>query len=506
VEIKLRNRSKAMLLLSLLAFAGMVYAYARIDMGLPEPKKASSQPIRGRILTESGLVLAQTVDGRRQYPQKSLAGQLVGFMGKERGMAGLELNFETELAAGRDVTVTLDPAFQTVAESTLAKYTVEHGGESGSLVALEVGTGRILAVANYPAFDPNPDYWQVTTHQVGVREPVSVLREAAAGGALPPPVPLSPALEAPLAATQPRSDQMWSDERPVREHLDPISSLNHAFFDAFEPGSVAKALTVAALINDDAVNLSRYFPTPMTRRIGRYTIHDAVARPAGMGSLDVQGILRYSSNVGMSHLVENYSPQRLHDYFAAYGLGQSLELGRVRTENGLLNDWQHWGDIGRVNNSFGQGFSTTTLQMAAAYSVIAADGIYLRPQLVVGKIFTPDITHRVLKPQTAQTVRHFLQYIVEEGIPGQAAVPGYELGGKTGTAQIVVGSRYSSTLFNSVFSGIFPLGNPRVSMVVMVHGAKEHYHGSQLAAPIFRDVAAEMVAQWGLAPEKLASR
>ncbi len=504
MEIKLRNRSKAMLLLSLLAFVGMVYAYARIDMGLPEPKKVSSSRIRGRILTESGLVLAQTVNGRREYPQKSLAGQLVGIMGKESGASGLELNLERELAAGRDVTVTLDPAFQTIAESTLAKYTLEHGGESGSLVALEVGTGRVLAVANYPAFDPNPDYWQVTTREMGTGELVLVERQTATR---------SP-LEGFKASTlvKPDPSKTWTEERPVREALKEsfTPTLNHAFFVAFEPGSVAKALTVAALINDGAVDLSRYFSTPMTRRIGRYTIHDAVARPAGVNSLDVQGILRYSSNVGMSHLVENYSPERLHDYFAAYGLGQSLELrselGRVRTENGLLNDWQHWGDIGRVNNSFGQGFSTTTLQMAAAYSVIADDGLYVRPQLVVGKTFAPEITHRVLRPETAQTVRHFLQYIVEEGIPGQAAVPGYELGGKTGTAQIVVGSRYSSTLFNSVFSGIFPLGNPRVSMVVMVHGAKEHYHGSQLAAPIFRDVAAEMVAQWGLAPEKLASQ
>ena len=497
MEIKLRNRSKAMLLLSLLAFAGMVYAYAQIDMGLPEPKEVVSSVTRGRILTENGLVLAQTVNKRREYPQKTLAGPLVGFMGKEKGMAGLELSFESRLAAGKDVTVTLDPTFQAVAESTLAQYTEEHGGQSGSLVALEVGTGRVLAVANYPAFDPNPDYWQVVTHQVGTRKLVSVVRDTPAGLQVQPnPNPAKGSVD---------ESQTWTEERPVRENLDPIASINHAFIDSYEPGSVAKALSVAALLNDGAVDLEQWFSTPMTRQVGRYTIHDVVSRPTGMNSLNVQGILRYSSNVGMSHLVQNYPPERLHAYFAAYGLGQTLELGGVHAENGILNDWQRWGDIGRVNNSFGQGFSTTTLQMAAAYNVLAEDGLYLRPQLVLeGKVLKPHITHQVLKPETARTVRQLLQYIVEEGIPGQAGVPGYEVGGKTGTAQIVVGSRYSSTLFNSVFSGIFPLSSPRVSMVVMVHGAKKQYHGSQLAAPIFRDVAAEMVSQWGLAPETMA--
>jgi cell division protein FtsI (penicillin-binding protein 3) len=425
-------------------------------MKLPKSKTAHHPVVRGRILTESGMVLAETVGNKRVYPQKTLAGQLLGHMGRDAGLEGLELSYETALAAGKDVVLSLDPTFQTVAESILGQKVVEQDAEHGSVVALEVDTGKILAVANYPAFDPNPDRWETNA---------------------------------------------YDETRPVWDKIDPVASRNHALLDEYEPGSVIKALTVAALLNDGATRMDKWYPCPMQRKIGRNTIHDVVDRPVGVYNLDLFGILRYSSNVGMSHLVEDYPPARLYSYFSSYGFGSRPDLGNVYTTKGKLKDWQKWGDIGRVNNSFGQGLTTSTLQVATGYNIIASGGKYIAPRLVLGDAVMPPL--QVLRPDTTDKVKKLLAYIVEKGIPKQASIAGYSLGGKTGTGQVVVDGQYSENIYSSVFAGIFPLDHPKVSMVVMVYGAKKLHHGSQVAAPIFRDVAAEMVSKWGIAPSKM---
>ncbi len=456
MDVKLRSRSKVLLFVSLMFFIGMVYSYAQIEMKMPQPKNPAHLLLRGRILTESGMVLAETVGGKRVYPQKTLAGQLLGHMGRDAGLEGLELSYEATLSAGKDVVLSLDPTFQTVAESILGQKVVEQDAEHGSIVALDVQTGKILAVANYPAFDPNPDRWETNSYQ---------------------------------------------EIRPVWNSIDPVASRNHAFLDEYEPGSVIKALTVAALINDGSTDFNRWYPCPMKRKIGRDTIHDAVARPNGVNNLDLYGILRYSSNVGMSHLVDNYPPQRLYSYFSSYGFGTRPDLGNVFAAKGKLKDWQSWGLIGRVNNSFGQGLSTSTLQVATGYNIIASGGKYIAPRLIAGEPIMPPL--QVLRPETTDKVKKILAYIVEEGIPKQASIPGYILGGKTGTGQVVIDGKYSEDIYSSVFAGIFPLDHPRVSMVVMVYGARKLHHGSQVAAPIFRDVAAEMVSKWGITPNQI---
>lgn len=457
MEVKLRIRSKMLLAFFLLVFVGMVYAYAQIELSLPKPKVHLATVERGRILTESGTVLAETAEGKRIYPQKTLAGQVVGYMGRDSGLEGLEKAYNDRLEAGKDVVVTLDTTFQSVAESVLAQKVVEQDAEFGSIVALDVHTGKILAVANYPAFDPNPDRWETNK---------------------------------------------WGELKPVRAYYNPVATRNHALLDEFEPGSVIKALTVAALLNDGATDMNREYACPMTRKVGRKTIHDVVARPKGKYNLNLYGILRYSSNVGMSHLVENFPPERLHDYFDQYGFGNRPKLGNVYVADGKLNDWRSWGLIGRATNSFGQGMSATTLQIASAYNVIASDGEFVPPQLVLHEQTSEP--RRVLDEKTTELSRDLLRHIVEEGLPHQAGIDGYDLGGKTGTAQVAVGGRYSNDIYSSVFAGIFPLERPRVTMVVMVYGAKKLHHGSQVAAPIFRDIAAEMMSKWGIAPSTIA--
>ncbi|MBB6097002.1 cell division protein FtsI (penicillin-binding protein 3) [Deinobacterium chartae] len=433
----LRRRSRTLLVLALLAFLGLVYAYAQIEWKMPQGFAPMPVSERGRILASDGSVLAETVGTERLYPQGSLAGQLVGVMGRDRGLEGAEHFFDSMLARGEDVRLTIDPAVQAVAESVLAEGVQREQGQYGSVVAMDVRTGRVLAAATYPPYDPTDGTRSYNTYT-------------------------------------------WRN-RPLA--------------DAFEPGSVVKALTVAALLNDGVTTPNTEYSTPMVRRVGGRAIHDAVYHPP---RLTTKGILRYSSNVGISHLVENYPARKLHAYMRAYGFGQVPDLRGFDTTPGVLPSWDKWSQHLKTVIAFGQGMSVSLVQLAAAYNVLANDGVYIPPVLLEG---VPRAQPReVIRPEVAKATRTLLQAVVEEGIPHQAGLPGYTVGGKTGTAQVVVGNRYSDTIYNSVFAGFYPVDKPRMTVVVMVHGAQRRHHGSQLAAPIFRDIASEVFSSWALPP------
>ncbi|WP_425148058.1 peptidoglycan D,D-transpeptidase FtsI family protein [Deinococcus sp.] len=439
MEIKIRVRSQVMQVVALLAFCTLVWAYAQLEWGLPQSVRRAAVQVRGSILTQDGSVLARSVGARRVYPNGSLAGQLLGMMGDTSGLEGLEASYDAQLAAGQNVTLTIDPAIQAAAEGVLKAAVNEHQAQYGSVVALDTRSGKVLAVATYPAFDPNT--WKA------------------------------------------QSASVWR---------------NRAFLDTFEPGSTIKGLVVAAALQENLTTPSTVYSTPMTRRVGgrfKALIHDAVPHPA---ALTTKQVLRYSSNVGMSHVVEHFPNERLYSYLSGYGFGKPVPLPGVHTSTGRLQALRRWDDVVRTTNAFGQGMSATTLQLATAYNTLANDGLYVAPRLVEGENQEPP--HEVISAQTARTIRELLHAVITDGIPHQAGIVGYDLAGKTGTAQVVVNGRYSDTIYDSVFAGFFPSDSPRVTLAVMVHGAKQAYHGSMLAAPIYRDVAAAILSRWAQPP------
>ena len=443
MEMKIRVRSRFMQLIALLAFCTLVWAYAQLEWGLPQGVPRTLVQVRGSILTEDGSVLARSMGDRRVYPGGPLAGQLLGMTGSDGGLEGLEKAYDAPLAAGQNVTLSLDPAIQAAAEGVLASAVKAHQADYGSVVALDTRSGKVLAAANYPAFDPNA--WKG-----------------------------SPAA-------------LWR---------------NRAFLDAFEPGSTIKGLVVAAALQEQLTTPETLYSTPMMRRVGRRfpaIIHDAVAHPA---VLSTKQVLRYSSNVGMSHIVEHFPNDLLYAYFQGYGFGQQVALPTVSSGSGRLQPLRRWDDVVRTTNAFGQGMSVTTLQLAAAYNTLANGGVYVAPRLVEGE--AQAAPHEVVSAGTARTIRQLLHAVVTDGIPRQAGIQGYDLAGKTGTAQVVIGGHYSDTVYNSVFAGFFPSDAPRVTLAVMVHGAKEGYHGSMLAAPIYRDVAAAILSRWAEPPTQVA--
>ncbi|SMB92221.1 peptidoglycan D,D-transpeptidase FtsI family protein [Deinococcus hopiensis] len=442
MEVKIRSRSRLMQFIALFLFLTLVWSYAQLEWNVPQAVRHTVMQARGSILAADGTVLARSVNGKRVYPQGQLAGQLVGMMGADSGLEGLEHAYNRVLEGGQDVRLTIDPGVQAAAEAALGKTVPEHQGEYGSVIVMETRTGRLLAAASYPPF--NPERW---------------------------------------------TEYSAHDRR------------NRPFLDVYEPGSTIKALVVAAAFNEGLTSPETVYDTPMSRYIGKRwgsTIHDAVQHP---GRLTTRQVLRYSSNVGMSHIVEHFAPERMRGYLGAYGFGSDVTLPRLPTETGSLQPLRKWDDLVRVTNAFGQGMSSTTLQLAAAYNTLGNDGMYVPPRLVEGEgSGDAGERHEVLRPTTARTTRAILQDVIEEGIFSQAGIEGYALGGKTGTAQVVGPRGYSSSLYDSVFSGFFPVDAPRVTITVMVHGAKVEYHGSQLAAPIYRQIASAVISRWAAVP------
>ncbi|BDP41866.1 penicillin-binding protein 2 [Deinococcus aetherius] len=440
MEVKIRHRSRLMQLIALAMFLTLVWAYAQLEWGVPQGVKKTAVQSRGAILAADGRVLAGSVNGKRVYPMGPLAGQVVGMLGATEGLEGLEYAYDRRLAAGEDLRLTLDPGVQSAAERALATAIPKHQAEYGSVVVLETRTGRVLAAASYPPFDPN------------------------------------------------RWREYSGDDRR-----------NRPFLDVFEPGSTVKGLVVAAALNEGLTTPNTKYETPMHRFVGgRWgsTIRDAVAHPK---ALTTRQVLRYSSNVGMSHLVEHFPAEKMRGYLGRYGFGEDVNIPTVMTSTGRLQPLRKWDDLVRATNAFGQGMSSTTLQLAAAYNAVANDGLYVSPRLVEGE--PAGERREVLRPETARITRAMLQAVIEEGIPHQAGLKGYALAGKTGTAQVSEGAKgYASDIYDSVFAGFFPADAPRVTVAVMVHGAKLEYHGSQLAAPIYRDIASEILSRWATAP------
>ncbi|MCD0156180.1 penicillin-binding protein 2 [Deinococcus sp. 6GRE01] len=432
-QARQRRRVRLMRTAAFLAFTSLLPAFFKLSWA-GEPRVNAVTPTRGAIrLMDGTLVAVHTAQGR-QYPLGPMAANVVGFLGADGGLEGLERTLNAELAQGKSQTLTLNGTIQAAAEQVLEEAVKRVEAASGSVVVMDRHTGHLLAVANWPTFDPGA----------------------------------------------------WAGTVPAQWR-------NRAFVDEYEPGSVIKALTVAALLEENLTSPAQVYETPMRRPYAGTVINDLVPHPSVLRTWE---ILRYSSNVGMTRLIENVPPMTLHRAFQAFGLGLAVELPGP-TANGSLAAPDRWTPLTQATMSFGQGLSVTNLQMAAAFNVIANDGVYIAPRLSPDQ---PRRTRRVLRPDVARTMQRLLHAVIDEGIQSRAELPGYHVGGKTGTAQVAIGGRYSSEVFTSTFAGFFPAEQPRYTVTVMVRGAKREYQGSQLAAPIFREITAYILSMNGALP------
>ncbi|MCG8616135.1 MAG: penicillin-binding protein 2 [Desulfobacterales bacterium] len=418
-------------------------------------------------------------DSKRFYPNRGLAAQVIGFTGKEdRGLEGLEYKYNAVLEGsrvqmkvtrdgngrildidknkreelrGNTLVLTIDKKIQFLSERTLAETVRTHKAKSGMALVMRPATGELLAVAHYPEFNPN-NY----------------------GG--------------------------FSRDK----------FRNRSVTDAFEPGSIMKIFTVAAAIETGISPKSIFFCENGKYRIGGYTIHDT--HPEGW--LTLSKIVQFSSNIGAAKITETIGKKALHQYLTAFGFGRKTRVGSPGESSGTLLPSRKWSKIDTGAISFGQGVSTTGVQLISAISAIANDGRLMKPMLVKKILsntgrelerFEPVILRQVVSPKTATIVKDMMHTVVqEEGTGTQAAMDGYAVCGKTSTAQKTVAGRrgYARGKYIAAFGGFAPLKDPKLAILVVVDEPRPNHYGGVVAAPAFKTIMSKSFNYLSIPPEK----
>jgi cell division protein FtsI/penicillin-binding protein 2 len=396
---------------------------------------------------------------RRRYPLRSVGAQVLGYVGvDDTGLAGLELQLERELAGragretivtdpagqtidvladrpeveGRDVYVTLDQTIQANAESVLRDTVRKWGAKSATAIVLDPRTGAILAMAVQPGYDAN---------------------------AFP---------------QAPRELQR-----------------NRAVTDTYEPGSTFKLITVAAALSEGLVAPTTRFTLPYSIQVADRVIHDAEER--GTVNYSVAQILAHSSNVGAITLAEMLGKDRLASWISRFGFGRRTGIDFPGESRGIVLPKDRWSGSTIGNVPIGQGIAVTPVQMAAAYAAVANRGVWSRPHLVdhVDGGGRPSLHRRpLISRPIASELMTMLRDVVAEGTGTYAAIPGYQVAGKTGTAQKPdEHGGYSSDRYVASFVGIVPASRPRLVVLVAVDEPHGAIWGGVVAAPAFQQIA-----------------
>jgi len=409
---------------------------------------------------------------RRYYPAGEVTGHVLGFTGQEdEGQEGLELAFEQKLAGedgikrviqdrmghfvetvdsvraarpGEDLITSVDLRIQYLAYRELKSAIQEHQAKAGSMVVIDVRTGEILAMVNQPSFNPND-----------------------------------------------------------RAHVDVAHYRNRAALDNFEPGSSIKPFFVAAALGAGKITPSTVIDTsPGYIRVGVKLFEDE----HNWGAMDIATILAKSSNVGMAHIALGLDKPTIWNTLSGLGFGHVSATGFPGESAGVLTNYTGWHDIQVATMAHGYGISVTALQLAQAYSTLGAMGV--RRPLTLRRQEAPTKGDVVMDPQVARDVIHLLESVVT--MPGatghRAAVRGYRVAGKTGTAQKAANGGYSVHKYMSVFGGVVPAGSPRLAAVVVIDEPSDgKYYGGDVAAPVFSQVMSGAVRLLAIPPDDLAN-
>ena len=417
----------------------------------------------------------------RYYPQGQLAGQLIGFVGRDsEGLEGLELKYNDyirgeagssiaerdalgrrvlvqgieglHIPPGSDIHLTLDTSIQYIAEKELEASVVKYRAKAGVAIVVEPFTGEVLALANYPSFNPNN----------------------------------------------------YAKQSPEQRR-------NRAITDSFEPGSTFKTILAAASLEEGVVGKDDLFYCEM----GKYpyagkVIHDT--HPYGW--LPFSKILQVSSNIGFTKVAEKVKKDRYHRYIEKFGFGQLTGIDLPGEVPGLVRKPESWSAIDLATHAFGQGISTTPLQLIMAYAAIANGGFLMRPY-VTRRVLAPNgevvlenqphVVRRVISEKTAKLLASMLQDVTNEGGTGvMANVEGFEVAGKTGTAQKAdaVHGGYAAKKRVGSFVGFVPANNPRLVALVLIDEPEVNVYGGIVAAPVFRNIAQGALRRLAVAPDK----
>ena len=393
----------------------------------------------------------------RYYPQGEATAHVIGFTDlDDKGREGVELAFDKSLTgisglqrvikdrkgrkvkdvmqlrpakAGQDIYLSFDARVQYIAHRELAKAVQEHEAEAAYLVAIDVKTGEILAMVNQPAYNPNN-----------------------------------------------------------RSKLVPDQLRNRSITDMFEPGSTMKVFTVMAALESGKYTTSSLFNT----NPGRFQVYNkTVTDHNNYGIINLETLIVKSSNVASAQIAGSLPKETLPMIHRRFGFGSVTESGFPGESRGILQPPQRWNPVEVATMSYGYGVSVTALQLARAYAAIANHGV--SHPISLTKLTQAPKSTALISEKIVQQLLPMMESVVSlDGTAIKAAIPGYRVAGKTGTAHKAKAGGYAKDEYMSLFAGLAPASDPRVAMVVVMDGAKKGgYYGGTVSAPVFSRVMAE---------------
>lgn len=436
-----------------------------------------------RILNLNCSELRLLPEPKRVYPHFNLASHILGFVNIDgKGLEGLELKYDKYLRGrklthrivrdarkriidqedegrssgsleGSSLVLTLDKYIQYTVEKELRTVRKEQEAKAALAIVAEPNTGKILAMAVEPSFNPN----------IFSEYPQQTLR-------------------------------------------------NRTVTDCFEPGSTMKVFTASLVLKNRCGRPSDiYFCENGTYKLGKHIIHDVHKH----GWLSLRKIIQVSSNIGALKMGQKLPAADFYDGLRQFGFGERSGIDVPGEVQGILKKGESWTSVDKAVISFGQGISVSPIQLIMGFCAIANGGRLMRPY-IVERIFDPNGNEvfrneptqekQTLSPETAEQMRSILQLVVREGGSGTAAnIEGYNVAGKTGTAQKVVPGRrgYSRSKYVSSFAGFFPADRPQIAILVMVDEPHRQTYGGLVAAPVFKAIAEKIIPYLGIEPSEV---
>jgi cell division protein FtsI (penicillin-binding protein 3) len=411
----------------------------------------------------------QREEYKRFYPEGEIAAHLIGFTNVEdEGQEGVELGDQKQLEGmpgirrvikdrmghiiedvdeqvvphnGQDVDLSIDSKIQYIAYTNLKAAVEKFKAKAGAAMVIDVRTGEVLALVNYPTFNPND-----------------------------------------------------------RTHLTGDQLRNRALTDEFEPGSIMKPFTISL-----ALDLHRVSPTTLVDTgPGHFNLDGAtITDDSAFGVLTVGGVIQKSSNIGATKIAMTLKPEEMWNMYTSIGLGQAPKIGFPGATPGHLRPWKSWRRIEQATMSYGYGLSASLFQLARAYTTIAHDGQIMPVSIFRSQGDQPAIGPQIFAPTTAREVRAMLETVVAPGgTSPDAAVPGYRVGGKSGTAYKHGAHGYDKSKYRASFVGMAPMPNPRIVVAVSVDEPTAGSHfGGQVSGPVFSAIAGDTLRSLNIPPD-----